>query len=39
MRNSRAWRWPSSARAHLDLIARQWDEAIDRLKRFFEDDR
>lgn len=28
----------ATARAHLDLISRQWDEAIERLKRFVEDD-
>lgn len=27
-----------TARAHLDLIARQWDEAIERLKCFVEED-
>ncbi len=26
------------ARDHLDLIARQWDEAIERLRRFVEED-
>ena len=28
----------ATARDHLDLIARQWDDAIERLKRFVEDD-
>jgi hypothetical protein len=26
----------AQARAHLDLISRQWDDALDRLKRFVE---
>jgi DNA-binding transcriptional ArsR family regulator len=28
----------AKAREHLDLIARQWDEAIERLRAFVEDD-
>lgn len=28
----------AAARDHLDLIARQWDDAIERLRRFVEDD-
>lgn len=28
----------SQARKHLDLIARQWDEALERLRAFVEDD-
>lgn len=28
----------AKAREHLDLIARQWDEAIDRLRAFVEED-
>lgn len=43
-RSGRETRWQldrrplAAARAHLDLISRQWDEALDRLKRFVEDD-
>ena len=28
----------TTARDHLDMIARQWDQAMDRLRRFVEDD-
>jgi len=43
-RQGRETRWEldrrplATARDHLDMIARQWDEAIDRLRRFVEDD-
>lgn len=43
-RSGRETRWQldrrplATARDHLDLIARQWDEAIERLKRFVEAD-
>jgi DNA-binding transcriptional ArsR family regulator len=42
-RSGRETRWQldrrplATARDHLDSIARQWDEAIERLKRFVED--
>ena len=43
-RSGRETRWQldrrplATARDHLDVIARQWDQAIERLKRFVEDD-
>lgn len=43
-RSGRETRWQldrrplATARDHLDMIARQWDEAIERLKRFVEAD-
>lgn len=42
-RSGRETRWQldrrplATARDHLDLIARQWDEALERLRRFVED--
>jgi DNA-binding transcriptional ArsR family regulator len=43
-RSGRETRWEldrrplAAARDHLDLISRQWDGAIERLRRFVEDD-